>query len=144
MDLSGAHVLDDTGHFVSEEHRHVAEIISEYEPTLSVVWIPPDKRSGNEEFPFAILHTPDDGRQPYIVRKVRHAEMNANLIAWLWMNDQAREGKDAYNRLKAIDDALEALKLKKQTDAREEANEIAKTIIASPLNTYKHDGKVYR
>jgi hypothetical protein len=143
VDLSNAYILDsEVGHFISEEHRHVAELINDYEPTLFLVWIPPDKRAFNEEFPFAILHRPE-GHPEYIVRKVRENEVNADLIAWIWMNDQARGGKDVLSRVQAMEDAREAMKLKKQAEQAEANGDLAMSILKGK-NYYRHNGRIYR
>jgi len=139
--MTDVHLLDpETGHFISQEHRRVAEIINEYDSTLNLVWIPPGKRTG-ESHPFAILHSPD-GKAPYIVRKVRESEVNEQLIAWLWSNDTQRN--DPVSMLGAYESAQEALRLKRQLEAKEEQQEIAETILRSPLNVYRHNGKTYR
>ncbi len=143
MDLSGAHVLDPSGHFVSEDHRQIAELINDWDSEIELRWIPPDKRNFNEEFPYALFHSPM-GQQPYIIRKVRFHEVNPGLIAWLWSNDQARGNTNPMAMLEAMDKAQEALRMKKQMEQMEEANDLAASILASPLNTYKHNGIKYQ
>lgn len=142
MDLTNARIFDsELGHFVSEEHRRIAEVINEYEPTLSLVWIPPDKRSFDDTHPFAILHSPSN-RQPYIVRKLSEQQINSDLVAWLWSNDQARNGRDLNAYLDAQQAAEKALQMKRSMEIREEANDVALHIVKGK-NWYKHNGKVF-
>jgi hypothetical protein len=137
-----AHIYDpEIGHFVSSNHSRVAAIIQDYDPTLFLVWIPPNKREMNEEFPFAIMHRPK-GKPSYVVRRVRESEVNAGLIAWLFMNDQARQGKDILGRLEAYEQAMEAMRLKKQMEQREETKDIAASILGGK-HWYRHNGIVY-
>jgi hypothetical protein len=136
------HIFDPlVGHFVSEEHRRIAEIINDYDSTLNLVWIPPNLREFDEEFPFAIQHSPSNLKS-YIVRKLRESDVNPELVAWLWMNDVARNGDAPLQRLKAIEDAREVLRLKANLEASEEANDLASSIIKGK-NYYRHNGKVY-
>jgi hypothetical protein len=142
MNLLDAHIFDsEVGHFVSETHRLVAEVIRDYEPTLQLVWIPPEKRSFDDNQPFALLHSPI-GQTPYIVRKMRPEEVNVDLIAWLWSNDQARNARDLHGYLKARDDAEKAIMIKRHREQMDEANDVATHIIGGK-NWYKHGGKVF-
>jgi hypothetical protein len=139
---ANAYVLDPmTGYFISSEHQRIAELIAEYEPALRLVWIPPDQRMQNEEYPFAILHSPAD-RNPYIVRKVKQHEVNSELVAWLWMNDQARNGKAPLQRIKAIQDAEQALTMKRVEEQKAEMHDFASSVLRGK-NYYKHNGKTY-
>lgn len=142
LDLEAAYILDsEVGHFVSEDHRRVAEIINEWDPTVELLWIPVDQRAHNEEFPFALRHSPPD-RPPYIIRKLRESEVNANLIAWLWSNDMGRDPHAVQQRIDALYNAQEALKLKKQMERREADNDLALSILKGK-NWYRHNGVVY-
>lgn len=139
--MTDAYILDsETGTFISQEHRRIAEIINEYDETLQLIWIPVGKRTG-ETHPFAILHSPDN-KAPYIVRKVKESEVNEQLIAWLWTNDTNRN--DVHAMLEAYDDARQAVEHKKAIEAAEEQAEVAGAILKSPLNVYRHNGKIYR
>ena len=53
------------GQFVSQEHMYIAEIINDYDPTLSLAWIPSDKREPGEQ-PFAVVARPANGLE-YVV-----------------------------------------------------------------------------
>jgi len=142
--LENSHVLDpETGKFVSVEHQRIATIIQEYDPDLYLAWIPPDKRSFDDTQPFAILHKQPDGRM-YVVRKVKEGEVNSDLIAWLWMNDSARQGTDLTGRLEAQDAARRAVEMKRQIQKDDERRDFYKSVLRSPLNTYRHNGVKYQ
>jgi len=135
------YLLDETGKFVSQEHRRVAELVAEYDPSLSLVWIPPEKRDHDEQFPFAVLHSPE-GQKPYIVRKVQMQDMNETLIAGLWMNDQARNKRDLPSWLEAQEFAQKEMKRKRSEEQLAEFSDFATSVLRGK-NWYKHDGKVY-
>jgi hypothetical protein len=129
-----------SGHYISADHQRVAELINDYDYSLFLVWIPPSDRTG-EIYPFGILHRPI-GRPEYIVRRLKESEVNADLIAWLWTNDNERNNPIAV--LEKQEQAEKALKLKKHLDELQEQKDIALSVINSPLNTYRHAGKVYK
>lgn len=137
------HILDsETGQFISREHQRVAEVINEYDPTLQLVWIPPEKRALDENFPFAILHSPGGDTAPYIARKVREQDMNETLVAWLFANDQLKNPHDLNEYQNLQDAARRTLNEKVIADARAEKFDFIKTVLAGK-NYFRHDGKVY-
>lgn len=136
------HVFDpDSGHFLSEKHRRIGEIINDYNPDLHLVWIPPTDRNAEDTMPFAILHTPP-GRPEYIVFKVAEDEVDARLLARLWENDMAVN--NPLRRLEALEAANQAILYKKQMEEAEERADIARSMFKSPLNVYRFGGKDLR
>lgn len=133
------HILEpESGKFVSQEHARVAKMISDYSADLSLVWIPPEQRRLDEQFPFAILHSPL-GREPYIVRKVQLSDMNETLIAWLYQSERMGD-------LNAWADGQElAERMKKEALAAEqlEAEQDFMRSVLNGKNWYRHNGKVY-
>ena len=135
------HLFDtDSGYFISEDHRRIAELINEWDSTIELLWIPPDQRIG-ETHPFALRHSPAN-RPPYIIAKLREDEVNADIIAWLWSNDTERQ--DVVARMEKREAATIALKAKQELEQHEERTEIASSILNSPLNVYRHNGVTYR
>lgn len=142
--VENSHRLDpETGKFISVEHQRIAEIIKDYEPYLELAWIPPEKRELDDTQPFAILHR-EPGKPTYVVRTMAESEMNESIIAWLFMNDQQRGGQDLQGRLEKMEAARKALDMKASIDKMEEAKELARAILTSPLNYYKHNGVKYQ
>jgi hypothetical protein len=127
------------GHFASREHQRVAEILHDYDPSLSLVFVPADQRDGCDDFPYAVLCT-QDGRAPYIVRRVRAEDMNEKLLSWIFYNDQTHGDPVA-----SIDAAQEAIKLKRTMDledAKQAQYDFAKSVLRGK-NWFRHDGRVY-
>jgi hypothetical protein len=144
VDLHNSYMYDaDCGYFISEEHRIIAEIIQDYNPDLYLMWIPPDKRDLNDTEPFAIVHMPP-GKSQYVVRRCKDSEVDVRLLEWLWSNDQARGGTDILGRLEAHEAAKKAMQLKRDQEKLDAAQDIALSIIKSPLNAYKHNGVKYQ
>lgn len=132
------HVPAEGGYFVSEKHARIAEIISEYDPTLELAWIPPDKRAPGDA-PFAVIHRPL-GQPEYVV--CYSDDVDENLLARVFSMDATKN--DIWAQVNASQAAAEALKLKKQMEELEEANELRESIIKSPKSVYKHNGVTYR
>jgi hypothetical protein len=140
------HIFDqESGYMLSQEHMRVAEVIRDYDPTLELTWIPPDNRVTKDDFdkPFALLHKPGD-KPDYVVRKLKEDEVDHRIIAWLWMSDNARNGEDLAEKVTAEANARQALAYLANHDKMMEKHELAASILASPLNTYKHEGVKYQ
>lgn len=134
IDFDRAYLIDESGHFVSENQRRVAEILSDYDHNLQLQWIPPVER-GSEDFAFRVVDiTP--GRNPYVVT-VSH-ECDERLLGKVI----AADGKhgNQLDALEAHNAALELLATKKRQEAQMEMHEMAASIIRSPKDTYKHMG----
>lgn len=126
------------GYFVSQEHRRIAEIIADYEPTLRLVFIPPSRRDPNNpnEKPFAVAHFPAD-KEPYIA--FYSDTCDERLLERVFMNDTSKH--DIGARLDAAEAAKESIKLKRRIDELEEQADVARSMWRSPLHSYKHNGK---
>jgi hypothetical protein len=135
-------VPTDDGQWVSQSHMRIAEIIRDYEPTLSLVWIPIDQRSeadrGRE---FAVIHSPIGG-PVYTVLHCSADEVDHRLLARLFNGDLAKN--NVLNWLDSIEEAKAIIKAKQDAELAEERQEIVRSIIKSPKSVYKHNGVKYR
>lgn len=128
--------------FISEKHQRIAEIINDYEPNLSLVWIPyGDRIPEDRDKEFAVLHNAP-GREPYIVFYCKEYEVDERLLAKLWAADN--NVSNVLNTLEIHNAAIEAVKLKEKMDAEQERAELAESIWKSPKSVYKHNGVKYR
>jgi hypothetical protein len=139
--MINTHIWHPDHGFLSEQHRRIAEIIQDYEPTLFLAFVPPKIREANEEYPFALIHSPI-GKPQYVVRRLKEDEVNEGLLAWIWASDNERnsplvmiEKKEAAERV---------LRLKEEEDRMAAGHEFMQAVIKSPLHTYKHNGKKYQ
>lgn len=127
-----------SGHWVSAEFQRIAQVIHDFDPDLSLAWIPPEMRQANEVQAFAIICAPV-GREQYIVRLLGEEELNENLIAWLFTHNS--NNVNVLDAVEAKDAARKALEMQRELDEREEMLDIAKSMLKSPLHTYRHNGK---
>jgi hypothetical protein len=132
------YVPTEEGYFVSETHARIAEIINEYDPELRLAWIPPERREPGDQ-PFAIIHSPL-GRPEYVV--CYSDVLDESLLARVFSMDATKN--DVWSDIQASQAAAEALKLKKQMEEMEEANDLAASIVRSKKHVYRHDGVVYQ
>lgn len=141
MFFGNAKILSDTGS-LSIKHERIAEIINDLDPELRLAWIPPDKRSAFDKHPFAIIHMPEDGREPYIALTCSEDEVDERLIAKLIMRD-TRQGF-SIDKLDAEDRARRLIEAKDKLEEFEEAAEFAKSVWKSRKSVYRHNGVEYR
>lgn len=140
----------DLGEFISEEHRRVAEIIHDFNPYFSLVFIPKNQRTTEQERakPFAILQSGVPNMRDTIIRHLSEEEMrdSSSVLAWLFEGDQRRHRSgDILRKIEAKDAAERALAMKREMDQREDEMQFAEYVFSdkSP-NTFKHNGQVYR
>ena len=132
------HVPAEGGYFVSERHARIAEIISEYDETLELAWIPPERREPGDS-PFAVICRPL-GRESYVV--CYSDDPDERLLARVFGMDSSRQ--DVLSEVERQNAAVKALQMKKQMEEMEEARELTASIIRSPKSVYRHGGVTYR
>ena len=141
--FGGAVVYDSArNEFVNSKHQRIAEIITDYDPCLSLMYIPPKDRLPTDEFTYVVAYTAP-GRQPEAVMWLNEDEIDERLLARLWLNDSRRN--DPLEYLARLEDAKEALRLKEDIERREEAMDRAAFMIRSPLHVLRmgNGRKVY-
>ena len=136
----------DLGEFISDKHAHLAQILADYKPTLSLVYIPKKDRDATDVKPWAILETPANNK-PYIVRYLTDQEMEKpnEVLAWIFEGDldKHRPG-DVFAKMEAKRIAQELLDHKKQEEELADFHDKIEFATRTNLHTWKHDGKVYR
>lgn len=132
------YVPAEDGTFVSQEHMYIAEIINDYDPTLSLAWIPSDKREPGEQ-PFAVVARPANGLE-YIVFYADQCDHR--ILDRLWSMDSQKH--NVLTDLDVNNAGLEALKLKREMEQMAESHELSASILKSPKSVYKHDGVTYQ
>lgn len=138
MDLFDCFVPTEDGYFVSEKQARVAEILSDYDPTIRLAWIPPDKREPGDK-PFAVIKREESGHEYAICYA---DECDERLLERVWSMDSSKH--DILAVMDARNAAIKALELKKQMEEMEEAHDLSASILRSPLNTYRHNGVTYQ
>jgi hypothetical protein len=138
----GGYEIDDQGHWLSQDHLRIAEIIHDYNPTLRLAWIPPENRLVDDtELPFAVMCDPANGAPSYVVFQLREDEVDHRVLERIFESDTHRT--DVLSRLERQETARQLIKMKEEMDRRDEAREFAHSVFKSPKSTYKHNGVTY-
>jgi hypothetical protein len=137
-------ILDpQSGRALSAFHQRLAELIADYDDTLELAWIPPEKRLPlDRDKEFAVICRPRDGQPPYVVMKIAEADCNESVLAAIIIRDNAHG--NVLDRLEACEFADAAMKAKDDFERAEFKKDFVKTVIKSPLHTFKHDGVKYQ
>jgi hypothetical protein len=136
----------ESGAFISESHRHLAEILHDYNPYFSLVWIPPKDRDATDVKPFAIL-SDEPGKPKHIIRYLSETEMlnPQAIMGWIFEGDLSKHrAVDIFSKIEAREKAEELFRLKKKEDELEDIMEFGSFVGRTRLNTFRHNGKVYR
>jgi hypothetical protein len=127
------------GVFVNAEVERVALAIKEYEPDIDIEWVPPGQRTDENGEPipaFKLVHRPV-GSAPYIMFFIDdESEFDLRVLQRIIYNDQ-RKGKDTYDQIRAFEEADRLVERQRARDELEEAEDMARHILATHLNTYK-------
>lgn len=124
--------------WVSEKHVRIAEIIQDYDPTLELVWIPPEHQTAIEK-PFAIIHRPP-GLKPYFVMYIAADELDERVLARLFRGDLTRT--KPLDSLEAMEKADQVMRAKELMDKQEERRDFIKTVVGSGKHSFRHNGKI--
>jgi len=136
--------------FISSKHQQFAEILADYDPTLSLEFVPTLAREEGDTKPFRIKQTPSDGKAPYIVKYLTEYEMNnpAEILLWIWEGDFKKHNPDGiFKRMEARRIADDLLKQKKEDDEKEERVDTLANIVSGGRDHkffYRHNGRIYR
>jgi hypothetical protein len=133
--LFGGYIADPTsGHFISQKHAAVAQIIHDWNPDLSLVWLPPDVRiTGDEGKEFAIIHTSPENFKQYVVCYAN--QVDERLVAKLYEMDSRKN--DVLSKIEYGERAARLLETKMMEDAAAERQDLIATVLSSPLHSYK-------
>lgn len=124
----------ESGHFISERHQRVAEVLNDYNQELFLAWIPPGERTALDNKPFAVIHRRANGYE-YIVSKFAEEEVNETLLARILVMDQEKASPLEY--LRALELAEEAMRMRALVEEREEMHDRAKSMWHTRKHTYQ-------
>ena len=136
-----APVAHDDGRFISAKVSRIVELIRGYDPRLDVMWIPPDKRQLNDPA-FVITERSSDGKIHEIFHVQSEEFMDERVLEQVYMADTAKH--DVNGRIEAHNKAIRDAQALQARDNNEARLDLAKSLLQSPLHTYKHNGKTYR
>lgn len=146
-----ARLYDSSVHdFISSTHQRLAEILADYDDTLSLEFIPAMARDETDTKPFRVVQTPRDGRAPYVVRYLNEREMAdpQQVLLWIWEGDFKKHSPNAiFDRIEAQRIVKELLEKKQEMDEREEQVDLIANLASGGRDKkhwFKHNGQTFR
>lgn len=140
---------DETYGFLPAKASRLQEILHDYNPYISLVFIPPNERTDEDRFPFALLDT-SPAHSPYIIRHISEREMEEpeSVLAWLFEGDLSKHSVvDVMKKQELKQQAANLLEYKRQEDERQERIDLAAALAVGGRDKkhfYKHNGKTFR
>lgn len=149
--MTTGQIYDSTVHdFLDSKHMRMAQILHDYDDTLSLEFIPSMDRDESDTKPFRIVQTPRDGRAPYIVRYLSVKDMDnpAQVLEWIWEGDFRKHNPDAiFNRLEVRRLADQLLKQRQEDDEKAERIDLLASLASGGVDHkhyYRHNNKTFR
>lgn len=135
------HYNDKAGKFIHSKHERLAEIVSDYDPELDLVYI---KTQVPPEPQYAVIHWVGSDEY-FIVSWWREDELDDRILVSLFENDFRKHHPDEiFDRMQAQNLAREMADAKQHEDEIAEGWEFGQWALQTRLNTFKHKGKVWR
>lgn len=129
------------GRWISERVSRIVEAINDYDPSIDVQWVPPDQRELGDPT-FRLMETRPNGQRFIMFYVQDENAFDESVLARIFQSD-ATKNKLTLSSIDANNDAIRAVKLKKQMEELEEAGDFLATALKSPLHTFRHEGKRY-
>lgn len=123
--------------WISEKFSTLAEILKDYDPCLELRWIPYEQRTRDDKKPYVVV----DIRTNAPVHYASELDIPEQILAKIIEGDNKQN--NVLQKLEAQETANKLFQMKKWLDKMEEAEEIGKFFLKSPLNTLKMDGKKF-
>ncbi len=133
------------GSWINSNIARIVEIIQDYDPNLEVRWLPRDQRAqGNDVFQI-IEHCKDGAdRVAFTVKdEASFDERVLNKIFEADMTKDKQRGLTIQEKIEIANNTQKIIAAKKWQDKLEERQELAQSILKSPLNAYSHNGIRY-
>jgi hypothetical protein len=136
----------DLGEFINDKHAHLAQVLQDYKPTFSLVYIPKKDRDATDVKPWAILDSPAN-KPTHIIRYLSDKEMEnpEAILQWVFEGDlDKHRPDDVFARMELKRAAEELLNLKKQEEDMADFYDKIEFAAKTNLHTWKHDGRTYQ
>lgn len=95
--------------------RHIAEILSEFDPDLYIVQLPANHPMFSERAPFALVHQPPM-REQRVVKTLMHSQVDERLVAEIIQGISVT--RNPLSEWEAWEKAQEISKLKREQEER--------------------------
>jgi hypothetical protein len=136
VDLPTAH---EDGQFISGKVSRIVELIREYDSSLDVKWIPPERRQRGDAA-FAITERAHDTE--HVVFYVQtEAEFDEDVLARIIESDNKHH--DVHTMIESKNKAAKMAQAAKAAEEQAAHIDFMASMIGSKKNYYRHGGKKY-
>lgn len=139
-DLTDLPIPLNDGHWVSAKVNRVIQILQDYDSSLTVMWIPPEKRDNDDEAFLVVEMTPQGPKPVFAVKSEEY--MDERLLEQIYRYDTHKHG-DVLSEIDARNKARRDMVRAKHEEEMQAAHELAQSILKSPKVRYRHNGVVY-
>lgn len=145
---SGRWIHDDTYGWINENHQRLAEVLSDWDDHLRLMFIPDSQRVGTDLKPYAVgwFDSPIQPVPTYIICYLTQIEVSnpEGVLAMLFdMRDKTMNG-DLNKHLDNLEAAHQIMQQKNRAEELAEKADLARSMWKSPLHTYRMGkGKKY-
>lgn len=135
-------VPTESGTWVDENFERLARLIQDFygpesasQTKLEFAWIPPEHRTTNDKFPYAVI----DVSTRDVIMYASALDTPEDILTRLFLGDTTKH--DVLKELDARQDAQKALEMRESIDRMEEAHDKAAFFVGSNKNYLSMDGK---
>lgn len=125
------HIATDDGQWINEDFERVARLVQDYDPGLQVQYIPYGERTRDDKKPYRVYDTLHQCTVFYF----SELDTPVDIVTRLFNGDN-KHG-NVLQRIEQQELAAQALKMQEQADRLEEAEDMAKFLISTPLHTVR-------
>lgn len=114
--------------FISSKLQRLGEILLDYDPYLTLRWIPPVGRTSDDSLPYCVVHDAP-GAKPYVVKYFGELDDPEDILAQIFAGDN--KNQSVLDKLEKKNAAAEAFRMKEQLDAEMEAADMFHFLMTS-------------
>jgi hypothetical protein len=136
------YIPTENGIWVDENFERLARLIQDFygpesasQTKLEFAWIPPEHRTTDDKYPYAVIDT----FTREVVMYASELDTPEDILTRLFLGDTSKH--DVLKELDARQDAQRALEMKEHMDRMEEAHDKAAFFVGSDRNYITMDGK---
>lgn len=143
------HVYTPDYGFLPSKAARLADVLHDYNPYISLGFIPPRERGEADVFPYCLIDS-SPAHEPYVIRHITEQEMEdpASVLAWLFEGDLSKHRSvDILEKQRLKADAIRLMDLQRREDEAAERRELAASLLQGGRDKkhfFRHAGTTFR
>lgn len=132
--------------FVSQKWMFLAEMIQDYNPSLELRWIPPDKRSNQDrDKPYMVVHQDKHGKD-YVVLYASELDQPEEVLERIFLSDM--KNGNVLTRMEARNSAKKLFEMREKEEQLAEQEEFTRWLVetnkVNPTYRDKNSGELIK